>query len=78
LIELPSGIRERYYVAKRDLLLTFDEVRPLGNNDNLMKSRLEQCSVVIEIVVGRQGMYQIQERRGLEKRKGEPGVWYVG
>lgn len=65
-------------MAKKGSLLTSDEVRLLGNNGNLTKSRLGHCSVVNEIVAGQQGMYRIQERKGLGMRKGEPGVWYVG
>jgi hypothetical protein len=61
-----------YYVARRGLLQTFDEVQRLGNNGNLVKLLLG-LYILVRLIV-RSGKRQEQPRRGRGMRMDEQGV----
>ena len=62
-------------MARKGLLLTFDEVRRLGNNGNLMKLLLGLCILVRSLVSS--VMPQEHVRMGLEMRMGGRGEWFL-
>jgi hypothetical protein len=65
-----------YYVARRDSLPTFVEVRQLGNNDSLMKL-LWGLYILVRLIV-HSGMSLEHVRKGLGKRMGERGECFLG